>query len=145
MDQEIKVSEQYQEIISKIVSMEEIQQFLVLREKIAEAEAAVAKAEQAMAAQTESKLEPTGPVPYHVTLTLTSDVVIPSKEQTSAPQPVENKSQSYIIEFIDKGYETLINRIYDKLTDVITEACKELVKVPEEPKDVDTTTEARSE
>ena len=145
MDQEITVADKYKDIISEIISIEEIQQFLSLREKIAAAEAAVVKAEQAIEDQMTSKPAPTGPVPYYVTLTLTTDVVIPSTDPASAPEPIENKSQSYVIEFIDKAYETLINRIYDKLTDVITEACKELVKVPEEPKDVDTTTETRSE
>lgn len=140
MDKEINIPEQHKEIISSIISIEEIQTFLKLQDKVIQAEQAVAKAEKELADLANIKTEPTGPVPYYVTLTLISDVVIPPSDQTSAPEPVDNKSQSYVIEFIDKGYETLINKIYDKLTEVITEACKELIPNPKEQNNVDSTT-----
>jgi len=146
MDQEINIPEEHKELISSIISISEIQTFLQLQEKMAQAELAIVKAEKELAEKLEQKQTHSGPVPYYVTLTLTSDVSISSNDEAVAPESIEKKSQSYVIEFIDKNYEILIDRIYNKLTDVITEACKELVTVPsEEQQNVDTATQTRSE
>jgi|688.fasta_scaffold1017377_2 hypothetical protein len=136
MDQEINIPPEYKDVVAEIISIEEIQQFFVLHEKMAKAEAAVANIQKQANDLLDQKKEFTGPVPYTVTLTLMSDVVIPSADENIAPEQIEKRSQSYLIEFIDNGYNVLIDRIYDKLTNVITAACKELVKSPEDKNDV---------
>jgi hypothetical protein len=137
----ILTEDQYLKIIKDIITPEEINQFFILRDKMVRAEEAIEKEELKIAEVLHTEKTHDGPVPYLVTLTLNSDIVIPPASHKEPPEPVEHKSQSYVIEFIDKNYSTLISLIYEKFTEVLSSACKDLSEHIKEPENVDTNTE----
>lgn len=127
----------YLDIVQKFISIEEIEKFYSLRDKMIKAEAEIFRLEQELAEKLDNKPKYTGSVPYSVTMTLTTDVSIKSSELNHAPQSIEKKSQSYIIDFIDNGYDKLIDRMYNRFTTVLQEACNELVPKQKESDDGD--------
>lgn len=137
----VLTQDQYLQIIKDIITPEEINQFFILRDKMVRAEEAIEKEELKIAEVLHTEKTHDGPVPYLVTLTLNSDIVIPPASHNEPPEPVEHKSQSYVIEFIDKNYSTLISLIYEKFTEVLSLACKDLNEHIKEPENVDTNTE----
>jgi hypothetical protein len=131
----------YLNIVEKFISIEEIEKFYILREKMIKAEEEITKLEQELAEKIENKPQYSGPVPYHVMMTLITEVSMEPADLNHAPQQVEKRSQSYVINFIDKEYEKLINRMYDKFTTVLQEACNELVTIPKETNDDNNTSD----
>lgn len=137
----------YISAISGIITPDEINQFFILRQKMIQAENTLIDIEQDVLSQIQenAKKEFDGPVPYMVTITISSDVIIPQSKPDEAATPIENKAQSYVIEFTDKGYEKLISLIYDKFTDLLSSACKDLVKKPEDTNNVNNSSETRTD
>ena len=137
--------DKYLNVVEKFISVEEIQQFYKLREKMIKAEEEITRLEEELAEKIENKPKYSGQVPFNLTLTLITEVDIPSSDQNQSPQQIEKRSQSYIIDFIDNSYTVLVDRIYSTFTSVLEQSCKEIVPTPEELKNGNSESEGGTE
>lgn len=110
------------------ITQDEIDQYLSLKEKINKFEQSIIEKENAANAALLQKPEYSGVIPHQLNITVAIDVYQIQSDLHMAPITIEKLSQSYIIDFLDKSYQPLVEAVYDNMTKVLEMSCKDLIK-----------------
>jgi hypothetical protein len=110
------------------ITQEEIDQYILLKEKISKFEQSMIEKENAVNAALLQKPEYSGVIPHQLNITVMVDVYQIQSDIHMAPIIIEKLSQSYIVDFLDKSYKPLVDSVYNNMTKVLENSCKDLVK-----------------
>jgi len=132
-----------QDLITSVISIEDLMTYFQLREKVIEAEKLLAAKEYEV---NKSLYEPnneqySGPVPYTVKINITTDILQAHNDKYKEPRLVEKINKDYIIDFITEDYSKLIDEFYASIQKTLEQACAKIFQ-KEEVKDGNIQSEA---
>jgi hypothetical protein len=122
---------QAQDIISSIISAEDIIKFVELENKIKKAEILLAEKEYEVNKQLyESRVitDSETPLPYTVKINVTTEVIQGVNDKYKEPIKIEQISNDYLIDFSIQNYRPFIEEFYNSIQSVLEETCSKVFK-----------------
>lgn len=114
------------DIMNNEITPEEIEQYLALKSKIEKFEQSILEEEQKINSALLTNPQYSGIVPHQLHITVITDVNQIQSDPNIAPITIEKFAQTYIIDFLDKSYKPLVDSVYNNMTMVLENSCKDI-------------------
>lgn len=105
---------------------EEIEQYLLLKEKIQKFELYMMEKENEYNQGLLTNPAYSGIIPHQLNITLITDVNRIESNLHMSPVLIEKFSRTYVIDFLDKSYLPLVDAIYEQMQKVLEDSCKNI-------------------
>jgi len=118
-----------QEIISSVISAEDIVKFVELDEKIKKAERLLAEKEYDVNKtlyENKAINDSETPLPYTVKINITTEVIQAVSDKYKEPIKIEQTSNNYLIDFAIQNYQPFIEEFYNSIQSVLEQTCSKV-------------------
>lgn len=118
-----------QEIISSVISAEDIVKFVELEEKIKKAERLLAEKEYDVNKtlyENKAITDSETPLPYTVKINITTEVIQAVNDKYKEPIKIEQTSNNYLIDFAIQNYQPFIEEFYNSIQSVLEQTCSKV-------------------
>lgn len=130
MDKILKDNEA-KDIISSVISAEEIIKYLELEDKMKQAERLLAEKEfevNKVLYESYAVKNSETPLPYTVKINVTTEVIQGVNEKYKEPIKIEQTSNDYLIDFSIQNYREFIEEFYNSIQSVLEQTCAKVFK-----------------
>ena len=130
---------QAKEIISSVISAEDIVKYVELSEKMKKAEKLLAEKEfEVNKALYESHVikDSETPLPYTVKINVTNEVTQGGNDRYKEPLKIEQTSNDYLIDFSIQNYREFIEEFYNSIQSVLEQTCAKVFKKEDSDGDI---------
>ena len=123
-----------QEIITSIISAEDLMKYFQLEAKVKEVEKLLAEKEYEVnkeLLENNAIKDNEGPIPHTLKINITTEVLQVSNSKYKEPTIVEKISKDYIIDFSIKNHSEFVDEFYSLIQSTLEQNCKKIFKKEE--------------
>ena len=120
-----------QEIITSIISAEDLMKYFQLEAKVKEVEKLLAEKEYEVnkeLLENNAIKDNEGPIPHTLKINITTEVLQVSNSKYKEPTIVEKISKDYIIDFSIKNHSEFVDEFYSLIQSTLEQTCKKIFK-----------------